>query len=158
MSNKNCFSIILAHLLIVSHYLKYYSLLIWLFMFWPIFTPHGNSWVKWQCLKWLFLAVIRVCSQAVRWHRCFRICLQKSWENNIFSQFSLLSIFNYCNGLAFKYRKKGQNLPALAGIPVPLCKPNRTNLLQLFHTYQNPGKKPQPAKYLCSWEDLICFG
>lgn len=92
--------------------------------------------------KVAILAVIHMCSQAVRRHRCFRIRLQKSWENNIFSQFSLLSIFNYGNGWAFKYRKKCQNLTALAGIPVHFCKPDRTHLLQLFHTYLKSRKKP----------------
>lgn len=123
-SSSNCFS--LLEILSFVNY-NFYVL------------THFHS--TWQCLGWMtvfevaVLVVIHACFQAVRWHRCFRICLQKIWENNIFSQFSLLSIFSYSNGWAFKYRNKCQNLPALAGMPVHLCKPDRTDLLQLFHTY-----------------------
>lgn len=123
-SSSNCFSL-LEILSLVN--LNFYVL------------THFHT--TWQFLGWVtmfkvaVLAIIHVCPQAVRWHRCFRICFQKSWENNILSQFSLLSIFNYSNGWAFKYRKKCQNLLALARIPVHLCKPDRTDLLQLFHPY-----------------------
>lgn len=97
-------------------------------------TGQFLGWVT--MFKVAVLAVIHVCYQAVRWHRCFRICLQKSWENNIFSQFSLLSLFSTTVMVGLlNTEKKCQNLPALAGIPVHFCKPDRTHLLQLFHTY-----------------------